>query len=188
MRHQCWILILLFQCAPGACLSDKSWQVARNHINGKLTFFLLLDLCRVSLFILRLAARRIFFPGFVSRRDLGAEVWMKRGTHLNWLDDLGRLCCCNILNEIFTSVGANMLIPGEGRTFIGQNRGINGCSICTLMPQTFSVETWWAKLCRYQKTIVFVALLSDWKVATIYTAGAKNILGIRVPEQKISLS
>lgn len=43
-------------------------------------------------------------------------------------------------------------------------------------------------MCRYQKTIVFVAVLSDSTIAKMHTAGGKNALGIKVPEQRISVS
>lgn len=117
----------------------------------------------------------IFFQAFVSRRDLGGiRVWMERVTSFNWLADLGRLCCYNILNSVLTSVVTNILIPVEVRTFIGRNKWISSCWTRILMPQTFPVETWWAEVCRYWKAIVFVAALSGSKELTIYTAGEKN--------------
>lgn len=33
--HHCWILVLLFQGAPAACFSDKSWKVNQQSHKWK---------------------------------------------------------------------------------------------------------------------------------------------------------
>lgn len=90
----------------------------------------------------------LFFQAFVGRGVCWGFMceWseMKRGTSFNWLGDLGRLHCCNILNSIFVYIVANMLIPGYVSTFIGRKKWIRGCLTCILMPRGIPEQTRWA--------------------------------------------